>query len=41
VAWMKQQLVSALDTMDKNMERAQAGNWVVVSIPDSIINALR
>jgi hypothetical protein len=40
-AWMKQQLGDALNTLDKNMERAQQGNWVVVSIPDFIVDMVR
>jgi len=37
-AWMKAQLGDALRTLDQNMERAQQGNWVVVSIPDFIVD---
>lgn len=40
-AWMKQQLGDALHTLDKNMERAQQGNWIVVSIPDFIVDMVR
>jgi hypothetical protein len=40
-AWVKKQLGDALATLDKNMEDAQKGNWVVVSIPDSIVNLVR
>lgn len=40
-AWMKKQLGDALNTLDKNMERAQQGNWVVISIPDFIVDMVR